>query len=110
MAQVLEKHIESLNPSIIVVQTSGNDIDQTLWREGVKLKNEASPDMVALSFIAKSFLLQKIQEISGRDSFSDLQSHSILAESYYEKSMNQIIELATEHKAKVISFVFLCII
>lgn len=103
MAQVLEKHIEALNPSIIVVQTSGNDIDQTLWREGVKLKNEASPDMVALSFIAKSFLLQKIQEISGRDSFSDLQSHSLLAESYYEKSMNQIIELATEHKAKVIS-------
>ena len=103
MAQVLEKHIDVLNPSIVVVQTSGNDIDQTLWREGVQLKSQFSPDMIALSFISSSFLLQKIQEISGRDAFSDLESHSLFAESYYEKSMNQILKLSEDHKAKVIS-------
>lgn len=103
MAQVLENHIQLLNPKIIIFQTSGNDIDQTLWREGVEHKEKDSPDIRALAWTSSSYVLQKLQEITGRDSLSVLEEHSVLAETYYKKSMSKVFVLAKKHNAKVIS-------
>jgi len=103
MAEVLEKYIDRLNPGLIIVQTSSNDIDQTLWREGVQEKVEQSPDIKELELIASSYLLQKIQEVVGEDSLSVLEKNSRVADQYYAESIKKIFTLAAEKEVKVIS-------
>lgn len=103
MAEVLDTYIDQLNPKLIIVQTSSNDIDQTLWREGVQEKIERSPDIQQLERIASSYLLQKIQEIVGEDSFSALEKHSRVADQYYAASIDKMFLLAQKKNAKIIS-------
>lgn len=103
MAEVLEKHIDRLKPKLIIVQTSANDIDQTLWREGVQEKIEQSPDIREIEWIASSYLLQKIQELVGKDTLSALEEHSLIADQYYAQSIEKIFQQADKKGAKVIS-------
>jgi hypothetical protein len=103
MASVLERNIDQLNPMLIIVQTSSNDIDQTLWREGVEQKIEKSPDIKNLERIASSYLLQKIQELVGEGAFSTLNQNSLIADQYYEDSVEKIFQLAKKKEVKVIS-------
>ena len=103
MAQVLENHIERLDPKLIIFQTSGNDIDQTLWKEGVNIKTSYSPDIWALRWVSSSYLLQKIQDIYGNNSFEILEEHSRLAEEYYAESMKKAIDIAQKNNAKLLS-------
>ena len=103
MASVLEEKIDQLNPILIIVQTSSNDIDQTLWREGVEQKIAKSPAIKNLKRLGSSYLLQKIQEQVGRDALSALNKNSLIADQYYGNSIDKIYQLAETKEAKIIS-------
>ena len=66
MARLFTRYADLLQPDLLVVQASGNDLDQILWAE-----SEASrlPGMGigALRLVSRSFLLQWLMQRSGRD-------------------------------------------
>ena len=103
MATVLEKHIDRLKPHIIIVQTSSNDIDQTLWREGVQMNVPSHPVPFSLRLLQNSYLLQTINLYINETTIETLQYHSVLAENHYQKSLTNIFDVAKQHHSNIVS-------
>lgn len=103
MSTLLKLYGEQLNPKLIIVQTSSNDIDQTLWKEGLnhKITQKQLPKFLLLS--RYSYLFQFLQIQLGHDTFQDLNQHSVITEKHYEQSTERIFKWAESHQVKVLS-------
>lgn len=103
MTEVYSQYYDLLNPLIVVVQTSGNDIDQTLWREGVSHEVPDKPIPPTLVWRSKSYFLQWLQTILRDSTKDELNAHSLIAERYYEKGIHSFLQHTKAANSKVVS-------
>jgi lysophospholipase L1-like esterase len=96
MAKLMDRHADSFLPDLVLLQASGNDLDQTLWRES---RSASLPGLgiAALEKAKASRLLLKLMQIRGKDR-SDVQLEAAAKATMerYGKSMEQIMDKAEE--------------
>ncbi|MEC8380861.1 MAG: SGNH/GDSL hydrolase family protein [Myxococcota bacterium] len=66
MARLWNIYSEQLKPDLLIIQASGNDVDQSLWQEAMS-GNLPGLGHTALSWAKDSFLLQRILYWRGAD-------------------------------------------
>ena len=103
MVEVFEQYREQLNPAIILLQASSNDIDQTLWRQGVQQNVPDKPVPSLLKWHAQSHLTQRLQGLIGSTVEENLNTHSIIVEQYYRSSVEKLFNAATTHNMPVVT-------
>ena len=103
MAAVFEKTVQQLNPTVVLIQASSNDIDQTLWREGVSMDVPDKPIPPFMQWHANSYLSQWLQVAIGTSAIDSLDTHSHMVEAHYQHSLDTLFKLAVEHDASVLT-------
>ncbi len=103
MATVFLQYVDRLNPKVVLVQSSSNDIDQTLWREGVSMEVPDKSIPLLFQWHTKSYLSQWLQLALGTSATETLSQHSLIVESYYQDSIQSIFDVASKHDVSLIS-------
>jgi len=103
MTAVFTKYVDQLNPTVVLVQASSNDIDQTLWREGVSMSVPDKPVPTLLQWHANSYLSQWLEVAMGTSAMESLDHHSFIVEEQYQESLHSLFELTSKHDVSVLA-------
>lgn len=103
MTEVLKQYVEQLNPTVILLQASSNDIDQTLWREGVEHDVPNKPVPMWLKWHSQSHLTQHVQAFIGRDIEDNLDAHSNIVEQYYQRNLEELFKTAVTRGITIVT-------
>ena len=103
MTAVFTKYVDQLNPAVVLVQASSNDIDQTLWREGISMDVPDKPIPILLQWHAKSYLSQWLQATVGTSTVESLDKHSFIVEEHYQESLHSLFESTAKHNVSVLA-------
>jgi hypothetical protein len=103
MELMMEHHINKFPFDAVVLQTSGNDVDQTLWNQS-KTSQIPGMSLAALKWVKKSYLLQKFMFWRGKDgAITQMELASRKTQENYQRSINKIFKMAKDRGVKVIS-------
>ena len=78
MARLWSKHHKLLQPEVLLIQASGNDLDQVLWKEAME-RRLPGLSLSALAIIKKSWLAQWILFKRGSDRIQEQMAAAQLA-------------------------------
>ena len=100
--RLTKEYLDKLNPDLLIIQASGNDIDQTLWRE-LQTSIFARFKIVSLQLLQKTYLLQRILLWRGQANFdSQFDWAAQATEQYYGADLHEIFIAASERNIPVI--------
>ena len=101
--RLTQKYLDLLNPDILIIQASGNDIDQTLWRE-LQSSIFARLKIISLQLLQKTYLLQRILLWRGQANFDTQFDWAAQATAkYYGADLNEIFVAANQKNIPIIA-------
>jgi len=103
MTEVFEQYVERLNPTVVILQASSNDIDQTLWREGIEHDVPNKPVPTWLKWHSRSHLTQYLQGVIGDSVEKSLDAHSQIVEHYYQPNLDILFKTAATHNVTIVT-------
>lgn len=103
MARLLDEHITDFNPDIIIMQASGNDIDQTLWKVATA-KQISAMSVEALRWVRSYRVLEYWVHKQGKEGLQIQmnQAHTATQERY-GPDIHKLFSWAKSKKIPVIS-------
>ena len=103
MLQIVETHFAEMQPDILIVQASGNDIDQTLWKVATSQQMTAL-SIQALEWVQYFRILEYWVYRNGKENLKrQLTSAHIPTKERYGQDIHRIIKWAQSNRIPLIS-------
>ena len=101
--QIFNRSVDVMSPDLILIQASGNDIDQTLWKESYANKLPGM-GIVALEKTRRSFLLQTIMHWRGEDRIShQMKAAAKATKTRYQPYLQTLFDEASKRNIPIVS-------